>query len=62
MTYGKKIWVKMKHKYYSTNMKPNTSIGQTFLKPNNEKYGKVHIWVVFGPQPRGVGGLGMTRP
>jgi hypothetical protein len=31
----------MKHKYYSTNMKPNKCIRQDFFKPTNEKYGKV---------------------
>jgi hypothetical protein len=59
MTYGNKIWVKMKHKYYSTNMKPNKCIRQIFFKPNNEKYGKVNIWVAFGPPTPGGG---MTRP
>jgi hypothetical protein len=53
MTHGNKIWVKMKHKYYSTNMKLNNCIRQTFFKPNNEKYGKVLIWVVFGLPPQG---------
>jgi hypothetical protein len=58
MTHGTKICVKMKHKYYSTNLKPNKCIIQTFPKPHNEKYGKCLIWVVFGPPPPG----GMTRP
>jgi hypothetical protein len=40
MTHRNKIWVKMKHKYYSTNIKPNKCFRQTFFKPNN-KYGKV---------------------
>jgi hypothetical protein len=31
----------MKHNYFSTNMKLNKCIRQTFFKPNNEKYGKV---------------------
>jgi hypothetical protein len=41
MTHGNKIWVKMKDKYYSTNMKPNKYIRKTFFKPHNKKYGKV---------------------
>jgi hypothetical protein len=31
----------MKHKYYSTHMKPNKCIRPNFFNPNNEKYEKV---------------------
>jgi hypothetical protein len=51
----------MMHKYYSTNMKPNKCIRQTFFKPNNEKYGKVPIWVAFGPPPQGGNDPTMTN-
>jgi hypothetical protein len=36
-----KIWVKMKHKYNSTHMKPYKCIRKNVFKPNNEKYEKV---------------------
>jgi hypothetical protein len=52
MTHGNKIWVKMKHRYYSTNMKPNKCIRQTFFKPHNEKYEKVlNFGGFFGSAP-----------
>jgi hypothetical protein len=40
----------MKHKYYSTNMKPR----QTFYKAHNEKYEKVlHLGGFLAPHPWG---------
>jgi hypothetical protein len=53
MTQGNIIWFKMKHKYYSTNMKPNKFIRQTFFKPHNEKYGKVLNLGSFWTLPQG---------
>jgi hypothetical protein len=54
MTQGNKIRVKMKHKYYSTNMKLNKCIRQTFFKPHNEKYGKVlNLGGFWSPTPGG---------
>jgi hypothetical protein len=39
----------MKHKYYSTNMKPNKCIRQNLFNPHKEKYEKVlHLG---GPSP-----------
>jgi hypothetical protein len=42
---------KMQQKYYSTNMKPNKCIRQTFFKPHNETYGKVLNLGGFWPPP-----------
>jgi hypothetical protein len=58
ITHGNQIWVKMKHIYYSTNMKLNKCIRQTFFKPNKEKYGKVLNLVGFWPHTWGWGGGG----
>jgi hypothetical protein len=41
MTHGNKIWVQMKHKYHSTDIKQNKCIRQNIFKPHNEKYEKV---------------------
>jgi hypothetical protein len=51
MTHGNKIWVQMKHKYYSTRIKQNKCIRKNIF---NEKYEKCLIWVVFGHPPRGI--------
>jgi hypothetical protein len=52
MTHGNKKWVKMMHKYYTTNMKPNKCI-KVSLMANIEKYGKVLNLAGFGPHPLG---------
>jgi hypothetical protein len=52
MTHGSKIWVKMKHKYYSTNIKLNKCIRQTSFKPHNEKYRVLNLGG-FAPHPWG---------
>jgi hypothetical protein len=58
MTHGNKIWVQMKHKYYSTGIKHNKCIRQNIFKPHNEKYEKVLNLGVFLPSTPGE----MTRP
>jgi hypothetical protein len=51
MTHGFKIWVEMKHKYYSTHIKQNNCMRQNISKPHNEKYDKVLNFGGFGPHP-----------
>jgi hypothetical protein len=44
----------VKDKYYSTNMKPNKCIRQTFFKPHIEKYEKVlNLGGCWSPTPVG---------
>jgi hypothetical protein len=58
MTHGNKIWVQMKHKYYSTHIKENKCIRKNIFKPHNEKYEKVLNLGGFWPPTPGE----MTRP
>jgi hypothetical protein len=54
MTHGNKIWVKMKHKYYSTHIKQYKCMRPNILKPHNEKYEKVlNLGGFWPPHPRG---------
>jgi hypothetical protein len=53
MTHANKIWVKMKDKCYSTNMKPNNISDKLSVSQTMKNMEKCFIWVGFGPLPQG---------
>jgi hypothetical protein len=53
MTLYNKIWVQMKHKYYSTHIKQNKCTRQNIFKPHIEKVLNLGVGWFLAPHPRG---------